>query len=288
MTVRSVFVLLSLACSFVAAPTVGARVEGAGATCANSARMLQTHAAQTSFDDFIEDTTGPDICAANAVSNDNSGTITFGLHIHNRAGYIAGESYGVFLDTDSNRATGGQGAEYLARLDASAVELLKWNGSAFVTQSSSPAANWVAGFGPVFALKAAELGGVTRFAFFLSATDGVNADVAPDAGSWSYELTRLTLTAGRLWLMPPRAGRGWQVGLPVTRSDQNGPLREGAITCSAKIGAVRVNGRGSFLGPYAVCSWQLQKSARNKRITGTVAVTFQNLTAKKSFAFTVR
>src|SRR5919204_7062275 len=79
-----------------------------------SCQAPRTLAALTGYDDPIEDAgNAPDFCGGEAVTNDNR-TITIGIHAHNRSGFVAGDSYGIYLDTDLNAATGGGeiGAEY--------------------------------------------------------------------------------------------------------------------------------------------------------------------------------
>ena len=58
------------------------------------------------YDDYILDVvSAPDICGANLVTNDNV-AITMGVHIHDRFGFAALDTYRIHLDTDSNPATG--------------------------------------------------------------------------------------------------------------------------------------------------------------------------------------
>ena len=62
--------------------------------------------ALSQYDDFIEDVVAaPDICGANLITNDNV-AITMGVHIHDRSGFSALDSYRIHLDTDSSPATG--------------------------------------------------------------------------------------------------------------------------------------------------------------------------------------
>ena len=77
---------------------------------AASSSDSRTNPASTSalsqYDDFIEDVvTAPDVCGANLITNDNV-TITMGVHIHDRSGFSALDSYRIHLDTDSSPATG--------------------------------------------------------------------------------------------------------------------------------------------------------------------------------------
>jgi hypothetical protein len=76
--------------------------------------------------------------------------------------------------------------------------------------------------------------------------------------------------------------------MTVVRSDLDSALTEGTITCAAKLGGKALKGRGSFAGSRVTCTWRLPKNARRKRITGSVAVSFQGVEAKRAFAAAVR
>ncbi len=299
MSVRTLFVFLcSAVCCVAFAPGAAAiadRHEGtraaSGGSCLSAKRTLATHTGAKSlrtFDDFIEDTSGPDICGQNTVTNDNEGTITFGLHIHNRTGFAPNEAYGVFLDSDLNPATGGLGAGYRVRLSNEGTAFGKWDGTKFSPLSTLDPAIWVPGYGPVFRLNANDLGGVQSFGFSFFATDGVNADLAPNRGTWSYQLAPLELGIRGMTVDRARAGRSFSARMAVVRSDLDAPLDQGAIVCSAKLGAKTLVGTGRFAGGRVACTWRLAKSTRGKRLLGTVAVTFQDVEAKRSFSTTIR
>ena len=205
MSLRSLRLLLgsALVCALFA-PVAAARPDAvfpvAAGECASALRApasVQRAGALETYDDFIEDTRGPDICGENVVTNDNEGTITVGLHIHNRRSWAAHESYGMFLATDSDPATGPDGADYVVRIAPGAIELAKWNGSACVAQGALPPAEWAPGYGPVFQLKAADLGDVKSFGFVFYSTDGTNVDYAPnrDAWPWSRDISSGCATA---------------------------------------------------------------------------------------------
>ena len=299
MSVRTLFVLLCSAVWCVAfapgADAIADRHEATRATpgggCSSAKRTLAVHNGAKSirtFDDFIEDTSGPDICGQNTVTNDNEGTITFGLHIHNRTGFAPNEAYGVFLDSDLNPATGGLGADYRVRLSSEGTVLGKWDGTKFAPLSTLEPATWVPGYGPVFRLNANDLGGVQSFGFSFFSTDGVNVDVAANRGAWSYQLAPLELGITGMTVDRAKAGRSFTARMAVVRSDLDAPLDQGAIVCSAKVGAKNLVGTGRFAGGRVACTWRLAKSTRSKRLLGTVAVTFQGVEAKRSFSTTIR
>src|SRR6266508_5453540 len=64
-------------------------------------------------------------------------------------------------------------------------------GTKFAPLSTLEPATWVPTYGPVFQLNANDLGGVKGFGFSFFSTDGVNVDLAPNRGSWSYQLAPL-------------------------------------------------------------------------------------------------
>src|SRR6266516_3725364 len=117
-------------------PAAWGRTEATQTSCHTGQRTL---AAWTSYDDPIEDGgNAPDFCGGEAVTNDNE-TIMIGIHAHNRSGFVSGDSYGIYLDTDMNAATGGGeiGAEYEIALDGSGARLEQWNGTSFQPTSTA-------------------------------------------------------------------------------------------------------------------------------------------------------
>jgi hypothetical protein len=281
-------VIFLLVCSAVFAVGIAPAGSARDGSCAAAPRTFNSATAQKTFDDYIEDTDGPDICGQNRVTNDNEGWITFGMHIHNRSGFVGTEAYGVFLDTDLNPTTGGAGAEYRIRFTSEATVLGKWDGVKFPALLTLQPATWMPGYGPIFRVNASDLGGAKEFGLIFFSTDGVNGDLAPNRGAWSYQLGQLELGVRGLSIDRARAGRPFSARMTVMRSDLNTALTEGTITCSAKLGRKAVAGSGSFVGNTAVCTWRLPRSARGKRLTGAVAVTFQGAEAKRSFATKVR
>ncbi len=250
-----------------------------------------------SYDDYIEDVvTAPDICAANIVTNDNQ-VITIGMHAHDRSAFAEGDAYSVYLDTDSNLATGTTaesgspaGAEYAIDLVDQASTLRRWNGTAFdpVATQKPIATGWLEGYGPALEIARADLGDPQSFSLVYVTTNGVDHDLAPDTGMWPYTVSPLVLTARRLVGMPARAGKVLVAGMEVTRSDFDIPLDEGTIACRAKLAGRNLAGRGLFAGDLVACGWRIPKNARGKRVAGTVSVTFQGVTAKRSFNVRVR
>jgi hypothetical protein len=250
-----------------------------------------------SYDDYIEDVmAAPDICAANIVTNDNQ-VITIGMHAHDRTAFAEGDAYSVYLDTDSNAATGTTpesgvpaGAEYAIDITDQASTLRHWNGTAFdpISTQTPIVTEWVDGYGPALEIARADLGDPQSFSLVYVTTNGVDHDLAPDTGMWPYTVSPFALTASRVVVATPRAGKVLVAGMEVTRSDFDIALDEGTITCRAKLVGKNLAGRGLFAGDLVACGWRIPKNARGKRVAGTVSVTFQGVTAKRSFNVRVR
>jgi hypothetical protein len=243
------------------------------------------------YDDNIEDSgNAPDFCAEELVTNDN-GTFTMGIHAHNRSGFVAGDSYGVYFDTDLNPVTGGGGvgAEYEITFTGPRAQLLRWNGTIFDPATASPVPlAWLPEYGPAMVFKRAAIGNPTGFNFVLISGNGVDSDRAPDSGSWQYTVRPFTLKLTSFSVGPARAGKAVTARAVVLRSDFGVRLDKGAIRCAAKLSAHALAGKGKFAGGRVVCTWRLPKTARGRRLSGSVSVTFQGATAKRGFSERVR
>jgi hypothetical protein len=296
---------LLLGLSLAAASAGGAAVaaEGCSGLVPRSSQLVPNSQAGASslhsYDDHIEDVvSAPDVCAMNFVTNDNEGTITMALHIHDRSRFSAGDSYRVFFDTDSNAATGSlaahgipAGAEFeLELVPTGPGNLRRWNGAAsepVVTQAPI-FSEWIDGWGPVLVLNRRDLADAQAFRFVFVTANGADVDLAPDFDMWAYELSPLRLTAGPLKLGPASAGTRFVALMSVERSDFEIALDEGRIGCAARVAGKSLAGRGSFVAERVACSWRIPATARAKRLSGRVSVTYQGVTAARSFSVRVR
>ena len=112
--------LLAIVVAVVALPTAASSAPGAGS--ANS---------QTFTDSTGENPAAPDITTI-VVSNDDAGTITFRVNTPNKPAYSRDVAVFMFLDSDSNQATGDPeslGADFLVQLFAGEIVLLRWDGT---------------------------------------------------------------------------------------------------------------------------------------------------------------
>ena len=243
-TVLCVLVVLGT-CAFAAVGGASGKVAECAASAArgsSDARISTLH----SYDDYIEDVaTAPDICGSNVVTNDNLGAITIAMHIHDRSGFAAGDGYHIFFDTDSNAGTGsiaaaGQpaGAEYKLEIVDDTSNLSHWTGTVFEPASTQTPilTTWLSGFGPALELNRRDLGDAASFRFVFVTSNGADVDLAPDVATWSYALSALQLTAGRLVLSPARAGIRLLAHMEVERSDFEIPLTEiGRASCRERV-----------------------------------------------------
>jgi hypothetical protein len=268
-----------------AAPNAACRTADRGLTALSYSPAYRT------YDDEIEDSgSAPDFCAEELVTNDND-VITLGIHAHNRSGFQPGDTYTVYLDADRDGSTGGggSGAEYQIAFDGAGAQLEHWNGSVFDPASAVRLPlGWAPGYGPVLLFRRGAIGNPSGFNFVLVSANGGDGDRAPDTGSWSYTQTPFMLTVKSLALGPPRAGRPFTARALVLRSDFDVPLTEGRIACGAKLAGRPIAGKGRFASNRVVCSWGLPKNARGKRLSGSVAVTFEGAVARRSFSVRVR
>lgn len=287
--------LLALGVAMVAVPT---------AAFGNPAHAGSNSA---TFPDSIgEDPAAPDITSV-AVSNTDAGLITFKINISNRPALTPDMTVLLFLDTDQKPTTGDPqsvGADYAIELDPGQAGLFKWNGSDFVTAPSQSSLTF--GYDPTGAtlrVGAADLGGTKGINFGTFAVSGITTDpngdpnfsnahedAAPDAGHgfFSYSVvTKLTLgvVAYRTAPKPAKAGKNFVAALAATESDTGGPVKSGKVRCSATIGTSHIAAAGhAVANGIAVCSWHVPRNARGKTIRGSIKLTVQGVTVKRTFA----
>jgi hypothetical protein len=212
-----------------------------------------------------------------------------GVHAHNRSGFVPGDTYGIYLDTDLNAATGGGqiGAEYEVAMDGTGARLEQWDGTTFRPTAASVAMEWADGYGPVLSFDRAAVGNPSSFGLVMVSANGADSDRAPDDGTWSYTVTPLRLVAKSLSHGPALAGKAFVARMLVTRTDFEMPLDEGTIRCAAKIAGTSISGAGRFAHDRVVCTWHLPNGARGKQLTGSIMVTLQGAQARRSFSVTV-
>lgn len=266
----------------------------------------------TTFPDSVgEDALAPDITNT-IVSNDDAGNITLQIAVSNRPALTADMAMAIFLDTDQSSATGDPqglipGTDYLIQLLPGQVDLFQWNGSDYVSAPSQASLTFsYDATGPIIRVSAADLGKAKVLNFALVVLSGITTDAqgnldftnahrdfAPDFGhgAFTYQvLTKLTLavTAFTTSPKPVKAGKPFSVGLAATESDTAGPVAQGHVTCVAKIAGKRVAVKSSrIVNGIAVCVWTIPKTAKGKRIQGSITLIVQDAQLSRSFSLKV-
>jgi hypothetical protein len=257
----------------------------------------------SSFNDPAADSgPGPDITSV-VVSNDDAGTITFKVTTANRPAPTEDYSMLIELDTDSNASTGKEGSEFFLLAFAGDgsfnVVLAEHTASGVVVRiSSSATGSYSAGVATVSVSKA-DLRNTSAFQFWVGVDDNPdddsNWDAAPDDGTWSYRVATpspppppLKLAAGKPAAMPgpAKAGGAFTVAMTVTRSDDK-PFT-GAVACTAKAGAATLRAAGRAIAGSARCTMRLPKTAKGKRLTGSITATAGTAKVAKTYGFAIR
>jgi len=296
--------LLAIAVAVVALPTVAA-----GAFPSGTASPTLAAANTTTYQDSTgEDPAAPDITTI-VISNDDAGIISFRINISNRPTLGQDMWLDLLVDTDNNRATGDPiGVDYVIQLLRGEINLYRWDGTGFTRRFGDPSAvslSYSYGNGFAVRISAAELGNTKRFNFLVEVLSGVVFDpvtLAPDcaacrlddapgggAGFFNYvvNIAKPTLVVRRLTPSParPAAGRPFTLRLVAARSDTGAVVQNGRVTCFGRAGTTRLRAQTARVtGGAAVCTWLIPKLAKGKTFRGSVAVTFEGLTAKRSFS----
>ena len=262
-----------------------------------------------------EDPQAPDITSV-TVSNDDTGMLTFRVNIANRPTLSRDMDFEVYVDTDNNASTGDQqlvpGADYLVQLFDGDAILWKWDGSNFSRSFGNPPSVTLSttyANGPVIRISAAELGNTKAFKFMVFAVSGITfdpvtnapdftnaaVDSAPNYGSglypFSVKVTPPTLVAKKLTAVParPAAGKPFTLRLVAARSDTGAVIQNGKVACVARVGSARLRATvAKVVAGAATCTWKIPATAKGKSFRGSVAVTFEGLTASQAYVGKVR
>jgi hypothetical protein len=280
----------------------------AGAGTFGSSSTARVAANTTTYTDSTGENPGaPDITTI-VVSNNDAGMLSFRINIPNRAAFDRDMLLGLFVDTDSNGATGDPetfGADYAVQLLLGDIALFKWDGENFSRRPGDPPSTSLLfsySGGVTITISAAELGNTKAFGFATFVLSGLvidettgdidftnaKGDAAPavDAGLYKYEVKTAPpkLVVQKLTTAPkkPVAGKLFSAKLAVTRSDTGAVLKGGQVTCVGRAGGVALRAKTHrFVGGQAVCTWQIPAGAKGKTFRGSVAVVFEGLRAAK-------
>jgi hypothetical protein len=268
------------------------------------------HAASnsTTYPDSVgEDPLAPEIIQT-MVSNDDTGLITIRLAITNRPALTPDMLIELDVDADANSATGDAaglvpGTDYIVQLMAGAVDLFKWNGSDYPGVAAPSLVFAYDAAGATIRINATELGGSRKLKFAAIAysgltaspdggLDGTNAhaDQTPDRGhgAFTYEVrVTVRLKAASLTISPTtvKAGQAFSVSFASTESDTGSPVDHGAVTCTARVAGKALKVRSNRLvNGIAVCAWTAPRTAKGRRVTGSVTLNTKGAAVTRSFS----
>jgi hypothetical protein len=295
-------VLAAIAIACIALPVA--------ATGAPSTPSVTAANSVTYTDSTGEDAAAPDITTIVA-SNNDAGILTFRVNVPNRPQLTRDVAAVIFIDSDSNAATGDPdslGADYALELIVGEAILFRWDGTGFAARPGDPpqaslAYTWSGGV--TITISAAELGNTRKFNFSVviisgivedattGALDFTNAkrDFAPGgfAGVFPYEvkIARPTIVVRRFVTTPkkPAAGKQFSLRLRAARSDTGAAIRGGRVTCVGRVGSSAVRAQAArFVGNEAVCTWQVPPNAKGKTFRGKITILFEGLRSTRSFS----
>ncbi len=304
--------LVAIAVAVIALPTVAS-----GALPSGAASPTLVAANSTIYTDSTgENPAAPDITTI-VVSNDDAGQISFRVNVPNRPTLGQDMVINVWVDTDSNAATGDPdlaGVDYVMQLVRGEINLYRWDGTGFTRRFGDPSAvtlSFSYQGGITVRISAAELGNTKGFRFFVEVVSGLAVDamtgqlycpsppcpddIAPGGGAGLYPYTvsvaRPTLVVRRVTTTPatPVAGKPFTMRLVAARSDTGAVLQNGRVTCIGRIGSARLQVQAARVtGGAAVCSWLIPKTATGKTFRGSTAVVFEGLRASRSISRKIR
>jgi hypothetical protein len=239
----------------------------------------------------------PDITDIDVGNDVVAGPIVVWITMPNRASLSGDDGVVLYLDSDRDPATGdSDGLEYAIEVLPGSVALYRWDGAEFADADapSLTAAFWKAEKALRISIHPNDVGGTRSFNFLVFAGTGEEADYAPNGPPlWSYALSSSPLRLGVLeFAVSPRtarAGKRLAAALAVGRNDTNEMLEQGKVTCTLRIGTKTVRAANAgFVEGIAVCAWNLPKSAKGQKVSGTISVTYGGATVKKAFSARVR
>jgi hypothetical protein len=241
---------------------------------------------------------GPDITKV-TVSADDAGMLSFRVETPNRPTIGSEYSVIVYLDTDSNPATGLRGTDYALGMVGGFTALLLWNGTEPEPVRPSTATGSYSNGVATLSVNAIELGGASSFGFWVGVHDDVdddsNWDAAPGSGTVAYSLVAPAAPAQPVapttaaiervvvpfTILRPRAGRvmsarGIQVGL-----DTGELVRPESMRCTLKLARKLVR---PLTGG---CKWRLPAGAKGKRGTLRFTATYQGVSVTQAYPIRV-
>jgi len=207
------------------------------------------------------------------VSNDPDGNITFALTIPDRTTFTTDDVVLVLMNTDKDPTTGVSGVDFALVVSSQGVALLRAAGSTFAAAPQTTLHS--TDNGKTIVINRGELGDTTGLIFAvitgLESNDAAE-DVAPDSGSWAYDLDLkpvLDTLSARFAPAKPKHGKPFRLASTTLRLE-DGTVAKGTITCVAKLNGKRLAGR---------CSWRIPPNARGRRLVVTLSARYKSVSA---------
>jgi hypothetical protein len=250
--------------------------------------------------------TAPDVTNV-AVSNDDTGRITFQITVANRPALGSTDLLLVAMDTDGNLSNGVSGIDYALGITAGGTLVLSGASGSLAAASAPSLTSSFSGGVATIAVNRSDLGITSQVNFLVgsSGDDGATTgDVAPDGGFSNYQVlvsapppppapappppaaTPLGLAPGKLTVGKARTGRPFVVSLVVHRADTGELLDGGQVSCAGRIGKspLRPAAKAPATSGLASCSWMIPVKAHGKTIAGSITVTYKGVKTAKAFS----
>lgn len=261
--------------------------------------LVPLGSAETSYSDASGDAgTVPDITTT-AVSNTDDGVVTFRV----TANMAPNTLLFANLDTDANPGTGSYGTDRMLAfglMPSGAIVPLVFDANGTVVPGLAFPASFSSGVLQFsFPKEALAVNDVFGFWLRTMSLDEANDDYddAPNAGSWSYVLTKpappppavIKPVIGKpVALATPVAGKRFTVAFPVARSDDGTPLLTGTATCKTTVAGKTVPHTHTFKSGTVKATVVVPKAAKGKQLKIAVKVTAGTQAATKVVTFKVK
>ena len=282
-------------------------------------------AEQTYTDGTGDNGAAPDITQV-VVTNDTT-QVSFQIAVPSRL--PDNEAHLLQINTDGNAATGDEGFDLQAFMLFPGISVETWNGSAWVDAPTTgisgrfelgAAASWR------LSLPRTLIGTGTVLDFLVisakfNGDDVAGLDVAPNAGTWRYELVLkqcangrdddgdgkidsadlgcsgteddlesddpYTLSIGRATATPTSAksGKPVVVRAQVRQVETSQAIQTGAVRCTMKVGSTTKRSTGQLKAGTATCRLMAPKVAKPSTVRGTITVTSKAVTVSAPFSF---
>jgi hypothetical protein len=180
----------------------------------------------------------------------------------------------IDFDTDRNRATGSEGAEYLFVVDAAenSFDFAKWNGTDWESAPSDGIQVEYQTGVLVILFNVSHVGGSKHFDFWISTFEGDDIegdhDFAPDGDAvYTFELTppKIVAASARYSSLAPKAGKKFSVKEILAELDDTSSAKP-AFTCRATLA-------GKALRSVGKCAWAVPRTAKGKKLVVYVTAT---------------